>query len=195
MADLQKKEINIVLEGISDIMFDRFYDHSKEDIPPERKLYLNGASQVVLPSENIWSFLFREMPPNGIIRRIEGKKAKDYIDIGQAMLAIKPSVIPFLRDGEPIVFDGFGDSKPFYYNDWSAGIGKQSGGKAIKLEIRKRPVLREPWDLAFKILLFPNDRVTPEKLRSWFEQGGLVVALGTYRPKHGRFSVRDWDVL
>ena len=189
-----KKEIDITLKGISDIMFDRFYDHSKEDRPPEKKLYLDEKGVAVLPNENVYSFLFRETRPTGIIKKVEGKPAKDFIDIGQAHIAINPTLIPFLDDKDkPIKFKGFNNGSGFYINDWSAPVTVGSG-KAIKQEIRLRPVLALPWQLKFNIVLFDNNKVTPDKLESWFEQGGIVTALGSYRPRHGRFQVVEFDV-
>lgn len=187
--------IEVSLEGLSDIMFDRFFDHSKEDRPPEKKLYLNEKDEVVLPAENIYSFLFRDMPPVGVIRFVEKRGAKDYIAIGQSHLTIEPMLIPFLDEKRnPIKFTGFENSQ-FYVNDWSAPLTKMPGGKVIKQEVRKRPVLRLPWFLFFEINLVPNnDKVTPEKLESWFKQGGLVIALGSFRPRYGRFMVQKWEV-
>lgn len=187
-------EVQVVLKGISDIMFDRFYDHSKEDRPPERKFHLNEKKELMLPAEYIHSFLFRDMPPVGIIRAAERKGAKDYIAVGQSMVFIEPVWIPFIDDNnKPIRFSGFGGDSQFYINDWSAGLTKLSGGKVIKQEIRKRPVLKLPWHLSFRLQVFPNDKVTPEKLRSYFASGGYVTALGTYRPRYGRFVVEKWE--
>lgn len=188
-------EIGVTLKGISDLMFDRFYDHSKEDRPPEKKLHLNAKSELMLPSEYINSFLFRDMQPAGVVRFVEKKGAKDFIAIGQSHVFIEPTLIPFTDDkGKLVKFNGFGDGGQFYINDWSAGLTKLGGGKVIKQEIRKRPVLRPPWQLSFGITLFENNKITPEKLYSYFETGGLVIAIGTFRPKHGRFMIEKWDV-
>jgi hypothetical protein len=188
-------KIDVTLEGFSDIMFDRFFDHSGEDRPPERKLYLDEGNKVVLPAECINSFLFRDLPPTGIIRFVEKRGAKDFIALGQAYLSINPTLIPFHdKNGKAIVFEKFGSSSQFMVNDWSAGITKMSGGKVIKQEVRKRPILKLPWFLSFAITLIKNDKVTVEKLQSWFEVGGFATALGTYRPKHGRFVVKKWAV-
>lgn len=187
-------KIDVLLKGISDIMFDRFYDHSKEDRPPEKKLHLNEKSELMFPSEGVHSFLFRDMPPVGVIRFVEKKSAKDYIAIGQSSVFIGPTRIPFLDEKEkPVKFSGFGDGSQFYINDWSAGLTKISGGKVVKQEIRKRPVLRAPWALKFNIEIFPNDKVSPEKLKTYFEVGGLAIAIGTYRPRYGRFLVQEWN--
>ena len=51
-----------------------------------------------------------------------------------------------------------------------------------------------PWELNFKISVFKNDRVTPDKLCEWFQKGGLLIGLGTYRPRFGRFMVKKWEV-
>lgn len=191
---METTKIDIVLAGLSDIMFDRFFDHSGEDRPPERKLYLNDNNEIVLPAENIYSFLFRDMAPTGVIRYVEKRGAKEYIAVGQSHMAIEPILIPFSRDGQPIKFKKFGPDEPFYINDWSAGLTKMANGKVIKQEVRKRPVLRLPWELKFNVTLFKNDKFTDEKLRSYFETGGLVTALGSYRPRHGRFMVKEWNV-
>jgi len=188
------EKINVQLEGLSDIMFDRFFDHSGEDRPPERKLYLNEKNEVVLPAECVYSFLFRDMPPVGVIRFVEKRTAKDFIALGQAHLSIEPMLIPFTDEkGKPIKFTKFGEGTKFMVNDWSAGLTKLSGGKIIKQEVRKRPILKLPWNLTFELILVQNDKVTSEKLHSWFDVGGFVTALGTYRPRHGRFTVKKWD--
>lgn len=190
-----KQEITVVLESLSDVMFDRFYDHSKEDRPPEQKLYLDTDSTLFLPSENIYSFLVRDMPPTGVIRRVEKRGAKEYIDLVNSALSIHETRIPFIgADEQPIKFAGFTGDERFYINDWSAGITKMSGGKAVKQEPRKRPVLRHPWLLKFEMTIWQNEKVSSDKLLSWFEHGGQVVALGSYRPRHGRFIVSQWEV-
>lgn len=189
-------KIGVTLEGLSDIMFDRFYDHSGEDRPPEKKIYCDTGGNVVLPVTNIYSFLFRDMAPTGVIRYVEKNKAKDYLAIGQSHIAVNPSLIPFLdTKNKPIPFDGkFNGTGKFWVNDYEGGLTKLSGGKVIKQEPRKRPVMRLPWLLKFEISVFPNDKITPEKLETYFQTGGLVTALGTHRPQYGRFTVKNWEV-
>ena len=115
-------KIEVSLEGLSDIMFDRFFDHSKEDRPPEKKMYLNENDEVVLPSENIYSFLFRDQAPVGVVRFVEKRSAKEYIAIGQSHLSVEPTLIPILdEEGKAIKFTGFENSR-FFVNNRSAGI-------------------------------------------------------------------------
>lgn len=184
---------SVRLRGLADIMFDRFIDHSKEDRPPEKKFYLEGDNRVVLPNECIYSFLFRDLPPRGVIRKVEARGAADYISAGQANLIINPTLIPFVDgEGSLIVFNGFGPDKRFYIVEM-AGITKMAGGKVIKQEARKRPVLRLPWFLDFKVELWANEKIDAEKLRTYFDRGGLEVSLGTFRPRFGRFMVERWE--
>ena len=101
----------MTLEGLSDIIFDKFFDHSKNERPPEQKFYYDPDGNdkiIVMPAENIWSFLFAELN-QGCARKFEGKKSKEYTSHGQSHIAIRPEFIPFLIGDKPIVFDKFGE--------------------------------------------------------------------------------------
>jgi len=189
---LPTSKIDVTLESLADIMFDRFIDHSKEIRPPEQKLYLLSGNKVVFPAENIHSFLFAEVP-GGCAKSFEGKKGKDYIRTGQGHVVIDPVYIPFCDSkNKPVKFKDFeGDSGLYIY--LAAGRTKQ-GSLSIKQEIKPRPVLKAPWKLHFSITLIENPLIDENKLYNWFTKGGLLIALGTYRPRFGRFSVRAWDV-
>lgn len=184
-------KIGIELEGISDIMFDKFIDHSKEIRPAEQKLYLTDNNAIVMPDENINAFLFNQK--GGSCSAVfEGKRRADYIRIGESHTVISPQLIPFTDEkGKPIIFEGFG--KKFYIHT-SAPTTKLSGGGIIKQEAKPRPVLKMPWFLSFEIKLIENRLIDPPKLHNWFENGGILIALGTHRPKFGRFSVKKWEV-
>jgi len=186
---LLSKTITVSLEGLSDFMFDRFFGHEKGDRPPEQKLYLAQNNQVVLPSENIWAFLFGESP-QGCAKAFEGKGSKEFIRVGQSHLVIEPSLIPFTRGDEPIVFSGF--DKEFFYVSEFAPRTKQ-GSLSIKQEIKKRPVLMIPWNLSFQLVLIKNDKIDENRLFNWFTRGGIEIALGTYRPRYGRFRVTQFE--
>jgi len=190
MAETQlSKTITVVLEGLSDFMFDRFFGHEKGDRPPEQKLYLGQNNQLVLPSENIWAMLFGENPP-GCAKAFEGKGNKEFIRVGQAHLAIEPSLIPFMRGDKPIIFREF--DKEFFYISEFAPRTKQ-GVLSIKQELKKRPVLMRPWNLSFQVILIENDKINDNRLFNWFTRGGIEIGLGTYRPRYGRFSVTHFE--
>lgn len=186
---MEIKKIEVTLESLSDIMFDRFIDHSKEKRPAEQKFYLAENNKIVLPAENIFTFLFGETP-GGCAKTFEGKKGKDYIRIGSGHVHIAPALIPFQDEKKKdIAFSGFNGK---FRIDQSAPRTKQ-GSLSIKQEVKDRPVLCYPWFLSFEISLVENNIINDTKLQNWFDKGGIMVALGTWRPRYGRFTVKRWE--
>ena len=183
--ELEVTEIKVHIEGISDIMFNRFIDHSQNARPPEQSLYLAEGDAIVLPSENIWAFLFSENPP-GCAKSFEGKKGKEYIRVGQAHLAIPLPIIPIMKKGVPMVFKSFNED---IYVSHYAPRTKQ-GTLSIKQEVLPRPVIHLPWELEFPLKLIKNDLIDETKLLNWFSRGGIEIAIGNYRPRYGRFTAK-----
>jgi len=190
---LKKQYIDVKLEGLADIMFDRFIDHKTDPRPPEQKLYLHDDNIVVMPADNIFGFLFNEKP-QGCARYFGGKQGKKYTAVGQSHVYIEPMMIPFRdADGNPIQLRGKIEDDPRFYTYLRPTI-VQKGSMTIRQEARPRPVLRLPWFLEFRILLLGNDVISPVQLENWFNDGGIVISLGTHRPRFGRFRVVSWDV-
>lgn len=187
---MKVEKIGVRLEGLSDIMFDKFIDHSEQQRPPEQKLYLAEGNKVVLPADNIFYFLFAEKP-EGAVKVFEKKKARPIRAVGMSSVIIDPLVIPLEREGEEVVFREFGKGGLYVY--WASPIVKK-GTMIIKQEQKARPALKLPWSLSFTISLIKNDTIDSERLHNWFDQGGLVVGVGTYRPRFGRFAVEKWEV-
>ena len=185
------QEIAVILAGLSDIMFDRFIDHSKEKRPPEQKLYLAAENMLVMPKDNIEALLFGDDPP-GCARCLEGKAGKNYLRMGLSHVFVKESLIPFQDEaGASLKFDGFGEHLWIHRG---APRTKQ-GSRSIKQEMKERPVLRLPWNLSFHLTILENVLINENKVYNWLVAGGMQIGLGTYRPRFGRFEVRDWKVL
>jgi hypothetical protein len=186
-VELKKEVINLRLDGLSPIMFDHFYGQEKDTRPPEQKFYLLADNTIVLPTENLYSFLFAENPAG--CAKTEGKKSKDYIRTGYAYVVIDPAeYIPFRRNGKDIKFTDWGDDDLYYISEFSPRT-KMAGGLSIKQNLKKRPVLNTPWSLEFAVTIIKNNLINSAKVYNWFEAGGLVIGLGTYRPRFGRFTV------
>lgn len=185
---MEIKKIEVTLNGVADIMFDRFFDHSKNERPPEQKLYLSEKNVVVMPAENIRAFLFGENP-GGCAKTFEGKKSKNYIRTGLGHIFIDPVLIPFKNKNKNIVFKNF-DNGLFWVHE--SAPRTKSGSLSIKQEMKKRPVLRMPWELDFKLSLIKNPLIDETRLYNWFNSGGLLISLGTYRPLFGRFEIKNW---
>jgi hypothetical protein len=186
-------QIDAVLRGLAPLMFDRFFDHSSEDRPPEQKLYLQDG-RLVMPAANLVALLTNDKPP-GAIKMTEKKKAGDYLPYVKGHVHLSELHFPILDgDGAPIKFTDFTD--PRFYIDRSAPRVIK-GSLSIKQPPKARPVLKLPWSIQIGLNLieteFSQGKITPDKLYSWFVLGGLVIGLGTYRPLFGRFEVPDAD--
>ena len=174
-------------------MFDRFIDHSAEKRPAEQKLYLLDGNQVILPAENILSGFLCGTDPKGCAKVFEGKKGADYIRMMMAHTVITPDAIPFLDSNmKPVKFTKFGAGSPFKIV--TAAARTKKGSLSIKQEAQDRPLLTMPWHLKFGIKLFVNTAVDENKLHNYFDRGGIEIALGTWRPRYGRFMVKGWEV-
>jgi hypothetical protein len=184
-------KIRVKLSGLSEIMVDKFIDHSRERRPPEQKLYLGEGNTLVLPQDNIDAFMFGDDPP-GCARTFEGKAGKQYMRMGAAHVFITEAVIPFTANGKPVIFTGFEDGK-LWIHKGSPRV--KQGSRSIKQEMKERPVLKRPWEIEFNMTVIKNTLIDENKLHNWFEVGGMQIALGTYRPKFGRFEVVEWEVI
>ena len=183
---IETSTFKVSLDGIAEIQFDRFEKQEADTRPPDQKLYLAEGDVIVLPSENIWAFLFGEGKPAGCAKSFEGKGSVQYLRMGQSHLILSPPLIPFTRNGKPIVFKEF-DRKSLYVSQFAPRT--KSGSLSIKNNVRLRPVLMLPWALSFDITIIKNELITDTKLLNWFKRGGIEIGLGNYRPRFGRFLV------
>jgi hypothetical protein len=198
MDTIKIYEIKATLRGLAPIMFDKFKDHASPNLPMEQKVYADKEGRLVLPQANIMSFLVGENP-GGIVKVDKQKKFREFCQIIKSHVNFTAPAFPFL-DGEGNEITSF----DFHNNKiWGicneAGVVKSSGGKIIKAEAKPRPYLELPWSLPIGIILTMtefNQIVTPELMQDWFIKGGILVGVGTYRPRYGRFGIMDdeWRV-
>lgn len=188
--------INVTIRGLSGIMFDRFIDHSKEVRPADQKLYFDSDGKtVVVPSMMIESFLTRQLAPVGCACKFEGKKGKEYGSIAMSHVFFSPELIPIneTKTGKPIVLKSEVEKDARFYVARFSPVTKMSGGGAIKQEAKPRPVLRHGWEISFEIQIIKNTLIDETKLFNWFSSGGILIGLGSYRPRYGRFEVVKWE--
>jgi len=180
------KNVGVTLTSLAPLMFNTF--RGQEDIPPERKLNLASADNttVILPGANILGFLTSKLVGRSCINTfVPAKERPERQAEVMASVAISPVEIPILRDGQPILFTGAWDGG-VYVDERAAQASKTARVLA------RRPVVAEPWSVAFVLSLAETDYVTEERLRRWFVEGGLMVGLGAFRPFFGRFEVASW---
>jgi len=178
------KSISVILNGLSPLMFDAF--RGQEEIPPERKIYLaKDGRSVILPASNIVGFLTTKKTVSCLRAFTNSKdwKIKGPEIIGS--VSVDPISIPFTDGGEPIVFDDWDDK--IYLDE------RMAMPSTTARVIARRPVMELPWELDFTLHICETEFVTEERMRDWFERGGLMVGLCAYRPLFGRFEVSGWS--
>lgn len=178
---MKSMKINVTLKGIRPIMFDRFVS-MKTELSPEDKVYQVQGS-LVLPAKNIMSFLSAENTESAP-KRIIGKKWKTICKAAMSFVDVSPFDIPFTRDGKPIAAD-----RVEIVED--KAIVKK--GTLSIPSPKQRPLLGLPWSLEFELELFQNVDLNDATLRRLFEDGGIMIGLGTYRGVYGKFLVEKWE--
>jgi len=188
----QKATFAVQLDGMTDIMFDRYAGDNKTVLEPFQRLYFApGTSRVVLPSLNLMSFLSAQNTNSAPKRLLDSRSYRKTANAMLSFVSIGPSNIPFLRDGEPVEFGKLeNDTDPV------SGIYIHRSVARLKDGIpnpKERPVLPCPWSLAFELSIFPNKEIQEQQVLNMIEQGGIALGLGTFRGVFGKFNVSKWD--
>jgi len=182
--------IEITLEGLSDILFDQFWDHDKMDRPIEQKMYLNDEGYMFLPGSNLHAFLWNQRKA-GCVKFFEGKGANNYLAREGFVNVLDREALILGRDNKPVKWTGKA-KKPIFVINASGVTG--SGNKIIKQPKKPRPGISLPWSIDYTMTLVENDLIDIQKLYNWVTKGGLLIGLGTWRPRFGRFLVAKWTV-
>ena len=192
-GQIQVESFRVTCEGAADIMFDAFRGLEAKT-PVDQKLYREPDGTLFLPAKNIMSFLCADQKSCANV--FEGKKRAAYIREASSLLRIGLDKVPFLRDGKPIVFNGFQAGKDHdvaagLYTDRSVARVIKNGRLIPAGDMNERPVLACPWTLIFDITLVDLNLgkrlLTPTKIEQWLVHGGLLIGFGTFRPQFGRF--------
>lgn len=183
-------KINVQLNGIAPIMFDRYT--GKKESSAEDKVYLSGKN-IVIPAINIMSFLCAKNT-NSAAKRFNDVRAYSRVcDDILSFVTVEPADIPVMRNGKAIQFSGFenGEDKKAKMRLHHAVARLPKGIPNEKC----RPVLDLPWSVAFSVIIYPNEfDVTPQMLKRLFDLGGTAIGLGTFRGIFGKFIIDKWQV-
>jgi hypothetical protein len=184
-------ERKVKLQGLTDMMLDRYAGDNKTQLPVEAKMYfLKGSTALCLPAINLQSFLSAKNTTS-VSKMVGGKMWGAMADAMLSYVQINPQSIPLTRNGQPIVFNGFSNG-----HDKTAGIYVHKSVARLKGGIpnpKERPTIELPWELEFSICLIKNDTVDETLLQTAFIKGGLAMGLGTFRGLFGKFEVVAWD--
>lgn len=176
--------INVRLEGLRPMMFDRYGGDNNTQLPPVEKMYLDPQQRLMMPSINILSLLVAENTKS-VCRQFFGKQGKTVALGISSYTSIDPFDIPIENTEGPIVFTTWNDTIKVH-----RAVARLKGGIPNPKE---RPVLALPWCLNFQVTYTENKYCTLENLRLAFDSGG-TLGLGTFRPFFGRYELAEWEV-
>ena len=182
----------VVLEGLADMMFDRYAGDNNTQLEPWQKLYFGAdAKTLVLPALNIMSFLSAHNTNSAPKRLLDKRKFKDAANACLSFVTISPTQIPIMRDGKPIEFGRLDQDV-----DATSGVYIHRSVARLDKGIpnpKVRPVLPTPWELHFTLTLLPNKEIQEQQILNLFEAGGMALGLGTFRGVYGKFRVKTWE--
>jgi hypothetical protein len=184
MREMKAVEREVVLSGLTPILFDRYSGNNKEQLSTMDKIYVNEG-QMVLPSTNILSFLSAQNTESAP-QRVIGRGYKEVCKAAQSFVTIEPMYIPFSRNGMVLTPENAGLKV-------HSAVAKIMKGKLAIPNPKERPMLEVPWELRFKITLLETPELNEVLLKKLFERGGLAIGLGTFRGAFGKFKVDSWE--
>jgi hypothetical protein len=200
-SDTRTKAITrtVELSGLAEIMFDRYAGDNSTKLEWWQKIYQpEGSSVLCLPTLNLSSFLAAHNTNSAPKRLRDKRKYKDICNACLSFVAIygpeeHPDMIPFLREGKPIITGPVGPSDK---RDSISGLRLHRAVARLDKGIpnpKERAVLGLPWSLRFTLSILPNREIQEQEIRNLFEEGGLAIGLGTFRGVFGKFAVSFWE--
>jgi len=179
--------IEVGLDGIMPIMFDRYAGDNKTGLSPEDKMYFaQDGKSLIMPSINIMSFLSAQNTTSTPKRLLDMREYKNVCAAMLSFVSVSPFHIPFTANGEPVVFSGWNEQ--IYLDKRVARLAKGIPNP------KERPTLNTPWELNFEIQFIENDDISIKLLEDLIRKGGIALGLGTFRGMYGKFDVTLWDV-
>lgn len=177
-------QLNIEIEGIAPILFNRFTEENQADVETGRstgrqtsaarqelartsKVYRN-AQGLYCPASNIKKAMVLACG----ISQLKHVGRKGLGPILNAVVFIEPMEIPF------------GKNEPDFVHEQVGRIPPRTGARVVLY----RPALMPGWKLTFAIHVF-EDTVGAEKIKRALEDAGIYQGLCDGRPEYGRFRV------
>jgi len=200
ISDTRTKTIEriVCLEGINDVMFDRYPGDNNTKLAWHEKVYLRpGTRELCIPAMNLSSFLSSHNTNSAPKRLRDKRKYKDIANACLSFVVIRPvdpshgQFIPFLRDGKTIEM-----GTPDIDRDELSGLYLHRAVARLDKGIpnpKERPVLPAPWSVRFRMTILPNQEIKEQEIRNLFVEGGLAIGLGTFRGVFGKFSISEWE--
>ena len=181
------QKIDVKLVGIKPWIFNSFVS-IEPGVPTIKKVPVVDG-KLAITGDRILAFLISNNPksPPGCIKLfIDSRKYKSLLPKVMAYVGFQP-VIPLLIDGKEIEFKNF-EKTP----EVKVRKDKVTGGTCPM--IVERPFI-DNVSIEFYINLIENTEITFDRLKDWFERGGIEVGIGASRPVYGQFIVEKFEVV
>lgn len=184
---------SVTLEGVKEIMFDRYAGDNNTRLEPWQKLYYEKPDSTVIgiPAINLMSFLSAHNTNSAPKRLRDARKYKAIANACLSFVDIEPNFIPLMKEGKPIKFGKFENDV-----DKTSGVYIHRAVARLEKGIpnpKERPVLPLPWSISFTLKLYPTREITEQDLINLFDEGGRAIGLGTWRGMFGKFIVKNWS--
>lgn len=179
------------MEGTAEVIFDRYAGDNTTKLAPEQKMYLSKDRVVSLPHLNIMSLLTAVNTESAPKILFDPRKYRGIASAVLSSVIVSPPLIPFTRNGKPIVFGEFD----------ADGVDPLSGVRVVYHVARLpkgipnpkvRPMLGLPWALEFDLTILPHPDISLEIIERLFVEGGYRIGIGTHRKMFGKFEF-SWE--
>ena len=132
-------KIQVSLEGLTPIMFDRYAGDNKTELDVRDKFYFaNDGKTLILPAANLMSLLSAQNTMSAPKRFMDSRAYKKVAQAISSYVTVEPfEGATFMANGDPVVFNGFDDDQ-FYIDQRVARLEKGIPNP------KTRPVLKKP---------------------------------------------------
>lgn len=189
------RRIEATFEGTRDIMFDRYAGDNKTELEPWQKFYLDpkDGKTITLPSQNIMSALTAQNTDSWTKSLRDPRKYKKLCHAFAQAVTIEQALVPFLRDGKPIMFGKFVDD----VDELSGAYIHRTVARLDKgiPNPKARPTLPCEWMLKPIFNIHHCGDFNEQDLVNIINEGFSLIGLGTFRRSFGRGRITDWKVL
>ena len=153
---------------------------------PEDKFELNEDNHIIIRDTRIKSGLHTDFSKKMCVTR-RHYKSTERNKAGMLMwglLDFNPTEFPVMRDGVPIVFEGFGK------NGVELDI-RTAFGKGVPVEA-ERPCIMLPWYLEFLLTVYETDEYNAMMAETDLGRLGNI-GIGSFNHMFGKFEVTQWE--
>lgn len=179
--------INGTIEGIADLLFnapppveEEEQDRKTKKHPSKMTVAENRADSMKRLHQNGHGI---HLPPGGFEKALlDGANLAGLKD-GKRSLSTLLKATVFLEEDPTL-----GCEKPDYIHEKQGRVPPRTGAMVVI----RRPAMNTGWTATFSLVV-TTDRIVESDVRLALETAGMLVGLGGWRPRYGRFKITEWE--